>query len=261
MLRISLMLLAIILSSITLAGEAEKAIDPANMDAGVKPCVDFYQYANGSWLKANPVPPDKSRWGSFDQLSDRNRDLLRSILEETSARTDWPNGSIEQKIGDFYASGMDDKAIEKAGASPLNPWFAKVAGLAGTEGMPKILAGMHLNGLPGAFAFTVIPDAKESTRNIFVLNQGGLGLPDRDYYIKDDPQSKEIRAKYEAHIRRMFELAGEKPEAVAKAAAIIMDLETRLAKASFTRVENRDPQKTYNKMSLGELAKLGPAFH
>ena len=258
--RRNIILLALVLGSVLLSGQSQKAIDPTNMDTSVKPCDDFYQYANGAWLKTNPVPADMSRWGSFEQLADRNREILKSILEETSAKVDWPKGSIEQKVGDFYASGMDESAIEKAGLAPLKLWLAKADKLASVKDLPKLLAEMRMNGLGGAFRFGVEQDPKESTRYIGTLSQGGLGLPDRDYYLKEDQKSKEIRTKYEAHIRRMFELAGEKPATVSSAAATIMDLETRLAQSSFTRVENRDPQKTYNKMTLAEIEKLVPSF-
>ena len=256
----SILFAGYILVSIALAAQSPRAIDPANMDKSVKPCEDFYQFANGTWIKANPVPPDKSRWGSFEQLADHNREIVKSILDEVSARTDWPAGSIEQKVADFYAGGMDEAAIEKAGIAPLKPWLARVDGLKTDEDLPALLAGLRINGLGGGFNFLVAQDSKESTRYIGILSQGGLGLPDRDYYLKEDTKSGEIRAKYVAHVAKMFELAGEKTDAAAAGAAVVMDIETRLAKASFTRVENRDPQKTYNKMTLAALENDAPGF-
>jgi putative endopeptidase len=252
--------LFIVMATVSLWAQSPKAIDSVNMDGSVKPCENFYQYANGGWIKANPVPADKSRWGSFEQVADRNRDILKSILDEVSARKDWPKGSIEQKVADFYASGMDEAAIEKAGTAPLKPWLAKVDNLKTTKSLPALLGELRLDGIGGGFGFMVAQDPKESTRYIGTLNQGGLGLPDRDYYLREDPKSKEIRANYVAHVTKMLELAGEKPDAAAAAAAAVMDVETQLAKASLTRVENRDPQKTYNKMTLAELEKLGPDF-
>ena len=243
-----------------LAGQSRKAIDPGNMETSVRPCDDFYQYADGHWIKANPVPADKSRWGSFEELADRNRDTLKTILGEVSAKKDWPAGSIEQKVGDFYASGMDEAAIEKAGTRPLGPWFAVIDGVTSTADLAPVLGRLRAAGLSAGFGFAVAQDPRESTRYIGTLNQGGLGLPDRDYYLKDDPKSKEIRDKYEAHVARMLELAGHSHEAAAREAAVVLGIETRLAKVSMTRVENRDPQKTYNKMTLAEVQALGTGF-
>jgi putative endopeptidase len=258
--RIMISLLSLGLTGSALFAQSPRLIDPANMDTSVKPCEDFYQYADGGWIKANPVPADKSRWGSFEQLADRNREILKSILDEVSAKRDWPRGSIEQKVGDFYASGMDEAAIEKAGAGPLKPWLAVVDGLKNASELSVVMARLRLNGLGGGFNFVVSQDPKESTRYIGTLSQGGLGLPDRDYYLKEDPKSKEIRARYGAHVERMFELAGEARDAAVADAAVVVEVETRLAQASMSRVENRDPQKTYHKMSLAELEQLGPGF-
>jgi len=257
--RMFLLLLSLGFTVPGLVSQSPKAIDPANMDASAKACVDFYQYADGGWIKANPVPADKSRWGGFEQLADRNRDVIQSILKEVSAKS-WPKGSIEQKVADFYASGMDDAAIEKAGTAPLKPFLAEVDRLKSANELAALLADLRLNGLGGSFGFSAAQDPKDSAHYIGTLSQGGLGLPDRDYYLKEDPKSKEIRDKYVVHMTNMFELAGENPTAAAADAAVTMQLETTLAKASMTRVENRDPQKTYNKMTLAELAKLAPAF-
>ncbi len=243
-----------------LFAQSRKPIDPANMDTTAKPCTDFYEYADGGWIKANPGPADKSRWGAFEQLEDQNRAVLKSILDETSARKDWPKGSIEQKVADFYASGMDEAAIDKAGPAPLQPWFAKVDSIQGARDLASVLGDLRAAGLAGAFAFMVSQDPKESTRYIGTLNQGGLGLPDRDYYLKDDEKSKEIREKYVAHVARMLQLAGDAPDAAASGAAVILELETKLARSSLTRVENRDPQKTYHKMALADLQAQAPGF-
>jgi putative endopeptidase len=244
----------------TLAGQSPKAIDPRNMDTSVKPCDDFYQYADGAWITANPVPADKSRWGSFEALADRNRDTLKAILDEVSAKRTWPAGSIEQKVGDFYASGMDEAAIEKAGISPLEPLFAVVDGLRTPDDFAPVLGRLRAAGMGAGFGFAVAQDPRESTRYIGSLNQGGLGLPDRDYYTKDDAKSKAIRDQYVAHVAKMLELAGHSHDTAAAEAAVVLDIETRLARASLTRVENRDPQKTYNKMTLAELQAIGSGF-
>jgi predicted metalloendopeptidase len=237
-----------------------KAIDPADFDKAAKPCEDFYQFANGAWLTAHPIPADRSRYGGFDALSDRNRDVLKKILEETSAKADWPKGSPEQKVSDFYATGMDAAAREKAGAAPLAPAFATIAKLRTADDLPAVLAELHLSGVNAGFGFRVAQDARNSTRYIGILNQGGLGLPDRDYYLKADPKSKDLRAAYEAHVAKLLELAGSAPDAAKAEAAAILALETKLARASLTRVENRDPQKTYNKRTVAALNAEAPGF-
>ncbi len=238
-----------------------KAIDPANLDTSVKPCDDFYQYANGGWLKRTTIPSDKARFGSFEELADRNRDTLHAILEETSKRTDWKKGSNEQKIGDFFASGMDEMAVEKLGAAPLKPWLDRIGAMRGPKDLAPVLASFHeARAGGGGFGLGVSQDAKNSTQYIVQLSQGGLGLPDRDYYTKDDAKSKELRAKYLAHVARMMVLVGEDPLDAGAHADAVMLVETRLAKASMTRVEQRDPQKTYHKMPVSELVQLAPQF-
>ncbi len=237
-----------------------KAIDPANFEAAAKPCEDFYQFANGAWLAAHPIPADRSRYGSFDELSDRNRDVVRKILDETSAKTDWPKGSPQQKVSDFYATGMDAAAREKAGAAPLTPTFATIAKVKTADDLPAILAELHLAGANAGFGFRVAQDARNSTRYIGIFNQGGLGLPDRDYYLKDDAKSKDLREAYRAHVARMLELVGDVPETAKAEADVVMGIETKLAQSSITRVENRDPQKTYNKRTLASLNAEAPGF-
>jgi predicted metalloendopeptidase len=239
---------------------APKPVDAALFDTSVKACDDFFQHAVGGWLRANPVPADKARWSAFEELADRNRAILKSILEEASAKADWPKGSVNQKVGDFFASGMDEAAIEKAGTKPLAPWLAKVDGLESNTGLPKLVAELHARRVMAGYGLFVGQDQKETTRYIPNLSQGGLGLPDRDYYLKADAKSKEIREKYVAHVAKMLELLGDAPEAATAKAAVVMDLETKLAKAARTRVELRDPERNYNKRTLAQLVEAAPGY-
>ena len=252
------------LTALTLAAQApigpKIGIDPANLDTAVKPCEDFYHYANGGWLKAHGIPADKARYGGFEEVSERNRAILKQILEETSAKTTWAKGSIQQKVGDFFASGLDESTIEKRGLVPLRPILASIEGLKDAKQLPALLAKLHAQGLPGGFGFFVRQDAKASTHYLGYLSQGGTGLPDRDYYLKDDARSRGIRAKYESHVARMFELAGEKADLARVHARVVLDLETRLAEAQWTRVDLRNPQKTYNKRGLDQVMQEAPGF-
>lgn len=235
-------------------------VNPANLDTTVKPCDDFYHFANGGWLKSHPLPADKAIYGSFAEVSDHNRDILKQILDETSAKRTWAKGSVEQKVGDFFAAGMNATAIEKRGTAPLKPILATIDGLKDSKHLAVTLAKLHSEGLPGGFGFFVMQDAKNSTRYMGALNQGGLGLPDRDYYLNDDARTKDVRAKYEIHVAKMFELAGDPADLAKARARVVLDLETRLAKAAWSRVELRNPQKTYNKRTLAELAAEAPGF-
>jgi predicted metalloendopeptidase len=248
------------LAAFTLAAQTKHGVDPANIDTTVKPCDNFYQFANGGWLKSHSIPADKARFGAFEEVNERNRAILQKILDETSAKTAWTKGSIQQKVGDFYASGMNEPAIEKRGLAPLRPIFATIDGLKDTKQLPTLLAKLHGQGLPGGFGFFVRQDAKASTQYLGYLSQGGTGLPDRDYYLKDDARTREIRAKYVAHIAKMLELAGDTPALAQARARVVLDLETRMAKAQWSRVEMRNPQKTYNKRTLDQVVAEAPGF-
>jgi endothelin-converting enzyme/putative endopeptidase len=234
------------------------------MDKTVDPCVDFYTYACGGWMKNNPVPPDQSNWGTYGKLQDDNLAQLRTILEE-AAKANFDKPSVQQKIGDYYASCMDEAAIDKLGAAPLTPELKRIADLKSKNAIAEYLATSQfptsIFGGGSLFTFRSTQDFKDSTQVIAETDQGGLGLPDRDYYTKDDAKSQELRKAYVAHVQKIFELLGDKPEQASAEAATVMRIETELAKGQMTRVERRDPQKLYHKMTVAELDKLSPLFN
>jgi len=233
--------------------------DLSAIDRSADPCVDFYQYACGAWMKKNPIPPDQASWGRFDELQERNQNILRQILEE-AAKPAPGRDAVAQKIGDYYGACMDEKAIDAKGLAPLQPELARIRDLKDKPQLAQEIARLHGMGIATLFEFSSGQDFKDSNSVIAQFDQGGLGLPDRDYYLKDDAKSVELRQKYVAHVGRMFELAGEKPEQAAADAATVMKLETALAKGSLDLVSRRDPEKVYHKMTRQQLAALAPAF-
>ncbi|MCE1229786.1 MAG: M13 family metallopeptidase [Firmicutes bacterium] len=230
-----------------------------HLDPQVKPCEDFFQYAIGGWLKATPIPDDQVTWGAFNELFEANRATLKTILEN-AAKAQAKPGTPLQKVGDFYASGMDLAAIEKAGLTPLKPSLGRLSAIKDLKGLAAEIGRLQVEGTSQSFSFAVGQDDKASDQYIAQFSQGGLGLPDRDYYTLGDARSQAIRAKYVEHVARMFELLGESKLLAKAHASIVMDFETRLAKASRTQVELRDPQANYHKMSPEALAKLAPDF-
>jgi len=240
-------------------------LDLTAMDRTADPCVDFYAYACGGWQKNNPIPSDQSSWSVYSRMQDENRILLRSILEN-AAVNDPHRGSVNQKIGDYYASCIDEAAVNKAGLAVLKPAFDRIASMKSKADLAPTLAYLHPKditiyfGNAALFRFGSEQDAKNSAEVIAAVDQGGLGLPDRDYYLKDDARSQAIRTKYLAHVQKMLELAGESPEQAAADAQTIMRIETALAKGSLTRVQRRDPNNVYHRMTVADLQALSPSF-
>ena len=232
---------------------------PDLLDQSVDPCNDFYAYACSKWQAANPIPPDRASWGRFNELMERGDYIVREILENASA--DRPGRAAnEQKIGDYYGTCMDEAAIEKAGIKPLESDLQSVAALGSKRDLPKEIVRLQREGADVLFGFGSNSDFKNASQMIAELSQGGLGLPDRDYYFKDDAKSVEIRQKYVEHVQKMLQLLGDDPAKATAEAKVVMDIETGLAKGALDATSRRDPQKIYHKMSNQDLAKLNPDF-
>ncbi|MBZ5619568.1 MAG: M13 family metallopeptidase [Acidobacteriia bacterium] len=242
---------------LALAADSASGLDTAAMNKSVDPCVDFHQYACGNWIAHNPVPADRARWGRFTELNDRNEKVLLDIIQ--GAAVERPGRSaLDQKIGDFFTSCMDTAAINKKGLAPLQPELDRINAMSNREEVLVELVRLHRRGVGVLFSFGAQPDAKDSTRTIASLGQGGLSLPDRDYYLKTDPKSVETRQRYVEHMKKMFRLAGDSPENAAAKAQTVLDFETTIAKASADRVSMRDPNKRYHILSKQELQALAP---
>jgi putative endopeptidase len=238
--------------------KAPVSFDTGSMDKSVNPCTDFYQYSCGGWRAANPIPSDKSRWGRFNELSEYNLSVLNGILEQASGPG--KHNPLEQKIGDFYAACMDEKTVNALGAKPLQPDFDRISTIKSKSDLMKQVAYLHGQGVNALFRFGASPDMHDSTQTIASLGQGGLSLPDRDYYVKDDAKSKEIREKYLAHVTEMFKLLGEEPEQAAADAKTVVALETKLAENSMERLWLRDPKNRDNRMKVTEIQTAAANF-
>jgi putative endopeptidase len=236
------------------------SFDVTAMDKSADPCVDFYQYSCGGWKKANPIPPDRTSWGRYGQLYEDNLALLRGILEQAAAAKG--RDAVDQKIGDLYRSCMAEAAINKKGASPIQPQLEAIACVKTMRDLAPALAKLQLEDIRGELMFGPgsIQDPDNAELQIAAIDQGGLGLPDRDYYTKEDAKSREIRDRYQQYVQKIFTLLGDSPAAAKANAEAVMQMEATLAKASQTRTERRDPYKLMHKMSEAQLAVLAPNF-
>ena len=246
---------------VSLAADAplKSGIERSYFDESVKPGQDFFQYVNGGWIKKNPIPPDQSSWGVDQVMHEQTLVWLRDIIESLSKKKDLtPN---EQKIRDLYATATDDAKLQKDGAAPLKDELDAIAKAQSIDQLVALIAHEHVNGLDVTFNFSINPDEKVSTQYRVHLSQGGLGLPERGYYLDDDEDQKQIRTQYMAHVAKMFELLGDTPAAAKSEAKVVMDIETQLAKASRTPVQLRDVEAQYNKKTLAELRALSPKWN
>ena len=233
--------------------------DASAIDRNVDPCTNFYQFSCGGWLAANPVPSDQSRWGRFDTLQERNRTILQNILEAASANKP-TRTAIEQKIGDFYSSCMDTKVLDQRGLAPIQADLDRITAMENKAALTGVVTSLYKIGSNPFFRFSSEPDAKNSSEMIAGLDQGGIGLPDRDYYFRTDEKSAELRKQYVAHLLKLFELLGNPTDTAAKRADAVMKIETTLAKGSLDNVARRDPNAVYHRLPIKELISLSPGF-
>jgi putative endopeptidase len=261
--RYSSLLTIAFISFLTLAAaqqpteKSEPALDVTSMDRTVDPCADFFTYSCGGWIKRNPIPPDQSSWDTYSKMQDENLARLRGILEAAAAN-DPKRNAVDQKIGDYYASCTDEKAIDAKGSEPPKPSLERIAKIGSKAELADVAAAMIDDNV--LFRFDSIQDFRDANQVIANADQGGLGLPDRDYYTKDDAKSVELRKQYLAHVKKMFELLEDKPDTAASEAQTVMRIETALAKGSMTRVERRDPKALDHKLTSAELEKISPDF-
>ncbi|HEX8137532.1 MAG TPA: M13 family metallopeptidase [Pyrinomonadaceae bacterium] len=248
------------LGAVAQTADSGRGFDTSRMDTSAAACTDFYQFANGNWLKATQIPAAFSTWGSFNVLAENNRNTLRGILEDAAKKQTAARGSNEQKIGDFYASCMDEAKREAQGVKPLQPEFDRIEKIKDLRDFQAEVAHLHRQAIPTLFGFGSLPDLKNSSMVGAFAGQGGLSLPNRDYYTKDDDKSKELREKFVQHVGRMFQLLGDDPDRAAANAKTVMAIETRLAQNSRSPVELRDFTKQYNMMNLAQLKSLTPNF-
>jgi putative endopeptidase len=262
--HLSRLLMAILLLAgvtVPLAAQESKTTQNSvvsSLDKNVDPCVDFYQFACGGWIKNNPIPADRPIWSRFGELAERNRTVLRGILEDAAKAT--KHTANEQKIGDYYSTCVDQDSINKKGIAVLKPEFDRIAALKDKSALPALMAHLHSQGINGLFGFYSGADFKNAKEVIAQADQGGLSLPDRDYYLKDDAKSVELRKQFSEHVANVFKLLGDAPGKATVEAGAVLAIETALAKGAMDRVERREPEKIYHKLSRQQWQALTPSF-
>jgi endothelin-converting enzyme/putative endopeptidase len=253
--------LLVVLCSLAALGQTpQKGIEVSDLDRKVDPCTDFFEYSNGAWRAANPIPASMDRWSRRWKAGEDSKDLLKNLLDEVSAQKGAAKGSVEQLIGDHYAACVDESSINKLGAKPIQPLLDEISVMKSKGDLERMIRRFHDLAIPVPFGLTGSPDNHEPTQVIADLYASGLGLPDRDYYFKLEPRFVETRAKYKAHVAAMFKLAGYSDKRAQRAAETVFGMETRLAGKSLDNVALRDPQATDHKTTFADLQKLTPHF-
>ena len=244
----------------TALGQSQQGIQVGDLDRKADPCTDFYEYANGAWRAANPIPASMDRWSRRWEAGEANKEKLRTILDEVSAKTDLPKGSVNQLVGDFYAACMDMSTINRLGNKPVQPMLDEVDAIRDRAGVQKMIQRLQDIGIAVPFGLNATPDPHNPSQVIADIEAGGLGLPDRDYYLKPEERFQKARSGYLAHVANLLKLAGYSEADAQKAAASVMQFETTLAKASLDNVALRDPQAIDHKATFAELQRLAPDF-
>ncbi|HMC29377.1 MAG TPA: M13 family metallopeptidase [Candidatus Angelobacter sp.] len=256
----ALLVLALCSSTLFAQNTAQHGIQSGDLDRKADPCNDFFEFANGSWRANNPIPPFMPRWSRRWAAGELSKDQLKTILDEVSSRQNWPASSVEQLIGDFYGSCMDEARINKLGISPVQPWLADIDAMKNTADVQRMIQRFHRNNIDAPFGLRSSPDNHDPNQTIASIGASGLGLPDRDYYFKTEPRFQEARDKYRTHVKNMFKLAGYTDQQAQAASETVFNVEAKLAEASLDNVALRDPKATDHKMAFADLQKLTPAI-
>ena len=260
MMQKTLLLFCALALATPIIAQTQQGIEVSDMDRKVAPCNDFYDYANGTWRAQNPIPASMDRWSRRWAAGEANKEQLKTLLEEAAAKRDQPKGSSTQLTGDFYAACTDMSVIDAAGVTPLKPTLQQINAIHDVAGVQKMIVELQALSLHVPFALGSYPDPHNPSMTIADIGAAGLGLPDRDYYLKPEQRFKDAREKYLVHVANIFKLAGYNQADATKAAGTVMQFETALAKASLDNVAKRDPQQLDHEMSFDAMTKLAPAL-